>query len=74
MSGILNCWEFMKCGRDITKDCAAVEKKAGDVCWIIAGTMCGGKPQGTFSQKVGSCKKCGYYQYMQDITSGTATA
>jgi diguanylate cyclase (GGDEF)-like protein len=27
-------------------------------CWQIAGTYCGGEPQGTFVQKFGDCRKC----------------
>jgi methyl-accepting chemotaxis protein len=74
MCGMLNCWEFMKCGKDITKDCVAVEKNTGDLCWLVTGTMCGDKPQGTLAQKIGDCKKCGYFQYRKDIMSGTAMA
>ncbi|PWB74270.1 hypothetical protein C3F09_04130 [candidate division GN15 bacterium] len=30
----------------------------GRVCWAIAGTMCGGRTQGTFALKFGSCMTC----------------
>lgn len=26
-------------------------QNAGRSCWVVAGTLCGGKPQGTFAQK-----------------------
>lgn len=65
---LLNCWEFKKCGRDKTGDCPAYQKKAGKVCWLVAGTMCGGKVQGTFAQKLGNCTKCDFYQYMERAT------
>ncbi len=49
---------------------AAKEKKldgvhgginAGRACWVVAGTLCGGKIQGTFARKIRSCKKCAFY-------------
>jgi serine/threonine protein phosphatase PrpC len=35
---------------------------AGRVCWLVAGTFCGGKVQGTFAEKHLSCKQCKFYQ------------
>jgi hypothetical protein len=37
-------------------------KNAGRSCWIVAGTMCGGKVQGTFAKKYDNCEKCEFYQ------------
>ena len=37
-------------------------KNAGRACWIIAGTLCGGKVQGTFATKVGNCMVCDFYK------------
>ncbi|MDH4139684.1 MAG: hypothetical protein OEV43_03850 [Coriobacteriia bacterium] len=37
-------------------------KNAGRACWVVAGTMCGGKPQGTFAQKLPSCEECGFFK------------
>jgi hypothetical protein len=31
---------------------------SGRVCWAIAGTLCGGKVQGTFADKQLSCMSC----------------
>lgn len=36
--------------------------KGGRCCWMIAGTFCKGKPQGTFVQKIGDCLKCDFYK------------
>ena len=33
----------------------------GRICWAIAGTLCGGKIQGTFAQKVANCMACEFY-------------
>lgn len=61
----MNCWEYMKCGRDKTKDCPAYPFN-GKNCWLSAGTLCGGKVQGTFAQKIGNCTKCEYYKLMSE--------
>ena len=34
---------------------------AGRACWIVAGTMCGGKVAGTFAKALGNCWKCDFY-------------
>lgn len=57
----ITCWEFKKCGRNITNYCPAFTQNMGRMCWLIAGTMCGGKVQGTFAQKIGNCKLCDFY-------------
>lgn len=33
----------------------------GRACWAIAGTLCGGKEQGTFAQKLHNCLQCDFY-------------
>ena len=35
---------------------------AGRSCWVVAGSMCGGKRQGSFAQKYENCQKCDFYQ------------
>ncbi len=37
-------------------------KNAGRVCWVLAGTYCGGKPQGSFAQKLPDCSRCNFYR------------
>ncbi len=34
----------------------------GRACWAIAGTLCGGKIQGTFALKLQSCLKCDFFK------------
>jgi hypothetical protein len=38
---------------------------AGRVCWAIAGTLCGGKVQGTFALKIGNCLECEVYKRVE---------
>lgn len=62
------CWEYMQCGRDKDNSvkCPAFPH-FGRVCWAVAGTLCAGKIQGTFAQKIDDCRKCEFYQ---SITAG----
>lgn len=34
----------------------------GRVCWAVAGTLCGGKVQGTFAMKLAGCMACEFYK------------
>jgi hypothetical protein len=36
-------------------------KNAGRACWVVAGTLCQGKVQGTFAQKFQNCETCEFY-------------
>lgn len=56
----VNCWEFKKCGKDTTGDCPAYPK-GGRVCYLVAGTLCGGKAQGAYAIKINNCRDCDYY-------------
>jgi hypothetical protein len=65
----MNCWEFKKCGREPGGAkaaelgvCPAPAAGAGQACWLIAGTLCGGKVQGEFAQKIGNCMHCEFYK------------
>jgi hypothetical protein len=41
-------------------------KNAGRACWVVAGSYCGGKIQGTFAQKYGNCSKCDFFQKVKE--------
>ena len=38
----------------------------GRCCWIVAGTFCGGKTQGTFAQKHKTCFDCDFYKLVNN--------
>ncbi len=38
---------------------------SGRACWVIAGSMCGGKVQGTFAQKYGNCVICDFFNQVK---------
>ena len=33
----------------------------GRTCWVVAGTLCGGRIQGSFAQKIANCMGCEFY-------------
>jgi hypothetical protein len=33
-------------------------KNAGRACWVVAGSLCGGKVQGTYAKKLLNCWRC----------------
>jgi hypothetical protein len=37
-------------------------KNGGRACWVISGTLCGGKVQGTFASKLSNCLECEFYK------------
>lgn len=52
------CWEIRRCAPEMQKVCPSWEFKSGHLCWFINGTICQGKPQASWRQKMASCKKC----------------
>ena len=41
-------------------------KNAGRTCWVIAGTLCGGKVQGTYALKEKNCLRCDFYNLVYE--------
>lgn len=64
----MNCWEFKKCGREKGGAKAhelgvcPVYPQNGRSCARVAGTLCGGKVQGTFATKLANCLQCDFYK------------
>lgn len=48
-------------------------RNAGRVCWVVAGTLCGGRIQGTFAEKERNCLLCEFYKAVrkEEMASGT---
>ena len=53
-----NCWTVKKCPPKRRNECPAYEYKAGRFCWLINGTICKGKPQLSWKEKMKICRKC----------------
>ena len=62
----MKCWEFNKCGVENIDGSVHIKCFAypnyGRICWVVAGTFCGGKVSGVVAQKIGDCKKCKFYK------------
>ena len=56
--GKVKCWEMKNCSKN---ECPAY-LNTQIRCWLVAGTMCGEKPQGEFAVKYKSCTECDVYQ------------
>lgn len=70
MATLKNCWEIKNCGRQkggakVSERgiCVAASEGMGHSCWAIAGTLCGGKVQGTVAQKEQNCMQCEVYKF-----------
>jgi len=52
------CWIVKKCPPKRRKECPAYEYNAGSFCWLINGTICKGKPQKSWKEKMKICREC----------------
>jgi hypothetical protein len=52
--------ELGTCPATVATDFAGAHggKAAGRACWAVAGSLCGGKIQGTYAQKLTNCWRC----------------
>jgi hypothetical protein len=41
-------------------------RKGGRVCWMLAGTLCGAKVQGTYAHKMMNCMSCDFFKTVMD--------
>jgi serine/threonine protein phosphatase PrpC len=46
-------------------------KNAGRACWLVAGTFCNSKVQGSFARKIESCKNCEFYKEIHGTEGAT---
>lgn len=52
------CWDQVNCPPKMREGCPAWEFNSGHICWFINGTICRGKAQRSWNQKMNLCKKC----------------
>nr|MBF0223197.1 CZB domain-containing protein [Desulfobulbaceae bacterium] len=57
----VTCWEMKDCPTSRRNSCPAYPDSGGD-CWMVTGTQCGGKEQGTYQDKMAACRKCDVYK------------
>ena len=66
------CWDIRGCPIQIRDTCPAWEFSAGRICWFISGTMCQGKVQESWSQKMKICRKCKVFISYMERTHSTS--
>ncbi len=49
-------------------------KNGGRYCWKVAGTLCGGKVQGSYAAKAVSCMACDFFKQVKQEQAGNFTA
>jgi DNA-binding XRE family transcriptional regulator len=52
------CWAIKKCTAEQKHRCPAWEFGAGDLCWLINGTICDGVIQKDWKEKMKICRSC----------------
>jgi hypothetical protein len=55
---MLSCWEIRGCSPQARQACPALEMRVGQLCWFISGTLCQGKVQRSWAQKIRICREC----------------
>jgi len=63
------CWETKNCPEESKQNCPAWEFRSGHLCWFITGTMCQGKVQKTWQEKMDLCGQCQVFRgiYPEEI-------
>ncbi len=56
------CWTVRKCPAKRRKECPAWEFQSGNLCWFINGTICEGKVQRNWDEKMAICRSCDMLQ------------
>ncbi len=59
------CWQVRGCDPATKARCVAYLCKAEDICWLVTGTLCHGKPVGTMEAKLRECQKCAVIRRLQ---------
>jgi hypothetical protein len=56
------CWKILECSRQKRQACPAWEFRVGHLCWFINGTICQGRKQESWGQKMKVCRKCSVFK------------
>lgn len=52
------CWEVSECRPSVRCACPAFLQQAGDLCWMLTGTVCRGEKKTSPATKLAQCQKC----------------
>ncbi len=53
-----SCWDIRECSPENREACPAWEFNLGHLCWFVNGTICRGRTQGSWPQKMKVCRSC----------------
>ena len=56
---------------DTTRDGINSGNNAGRYCWKVAGTLCGGKAEGTFAAMIRNCSACCHFYHLVKEEEGS---
>ena len=60
----ISCWDITECPSSTRETCPAWEFHSGHLCWFINGTICRGRVQKSWTQKMKLCHKCEVFNSM----------
>ena len=52
------CWKLNKCSQELRGECPSARLKTPGFCWLITGTLCHGRPSGSWAAKRDRCLEC----------------
>ncbi|MGO9952114.1 MAG: helix-turn-helix domain-containing protein [Dissulfurispiraceae bacterium] len=58
------CWVIEECPLETREHCPVWEFKAGHICWSINGTLCHGRQQFNWQEKMATCRQCKVFKTM----------
>ena len=58
------CWVVKNCPLKIRESCPAWEFRVGYLCWFINGTICHGKVQNNWREKIKLCRQCEVFRFV----------
>jgi DNA-binding XRE family transcriptional regulator len=58
LTKVPRCYELKKCPPEIRQRCPAARVRPGGFCWMITGSLCCGRPTGSWSAKRQQCLDC----------------
>lgn len=64
------CWDIRDCSTETREACPAWEFNLGHLCWFVNGTICHGKAQGSWGQKMKVCRKCEVFSQAMTAAKG----
>lgn len=72
--GIGPCWDRRNCLPEMREECVAWEMQAGQLCWFVNGTVCEGRAQESWEEKMRLCRQCEVFRTLIPTSAWTNSA